>query len=129
MESSQQLRRRHTLCKELSNPIPDLKGRLAVIHCDHLQSQSPLRSFSRITSDHLHFTMSYAALSAISVIENPRTPPNKSNTVVFDAHFFTGDREGMLGCVEYYNDEELDFNFKGTKMCLIEGKVCYLCRL
>jgi hypothetical protein len=67
--------------------------------------------------------MSFAELFGISVIENPRSVAGKSNTVVFDAHLFTGDAAGILAYVEYYNHQQLDFNFDGAKKCIIEGTV------
>jgi hypothetical protein len=70
--------------------------------------------------------MTFAELYGISVIENPRISSGKANTVVFDAHFFTGDSAGMLAYVEYYNHDKLDFSFTDTRKCLIEGTVCSL---
>jgi hypothetical protein len=68
--------------------------------------------------------MTFAELSGICVIENVRALPKKPNTVVFDAHFFSGDSIGLLGYIEFYNRQGLNIESELPMPFYMDGTVC-----
>lgn len=65
--------------------------------------------------------MSLSTLTALAVLEGPRSPEGKPNTIIFDGQIYLGGERSLVAGLRYYNESGIVFD--GITICHIVANV------